>query len=102
MKLISTFYSSFCSACVGSAIGLFSLTFLFHTHTALADSHQSFTAWQAELRTEALSKGISADTFDMAFVGVAPITRVLELDRSQPEFTLTLDSYLNKVVSATR
>jgi membrane-bound lytic murein transglycosylase B len=102
MKIISTFYSNFRSACIRSAIGLFSITFLFQANIALADSHQSFTAWQAELRTEALSKGISADTFDTAFAGVAPITRVLELDRSQPEFTLTLDSYLNKVVSATR
>ncbi len=30
------------------------------------------------------------------------IKRVVELDRSQPEFTLTLNQYLNKVVSATR
>ncbi len=102
MKIISIFYSYFRSACFGSSIALFSLTFLFHGNTALADSHQSFGAWQAELRTEALSKGISADTFDTAFVGVAPITRVLELDRNQPEFTLTLDSYLKKVVSDTR
>ena len=69
---------------------------------ASADNHVSFSDWQAELRTEALSKGISANTFDTAFAGIAPIERVLELDRSQPEFTLTLENYLNKVVSATR
>ena len=102
MKIISTFYDNMRGICARGTTLLFSIVFLLHAHTALADSHQSFTAWQAELRTEALSKGISADTFDTAFVGVAPIARVLELDRSQPEFTLTLDSYLNKVVSATR
>ncbi len=102
MKIISTFYDNMLGICARGTTLLFSIVFLLHAHTALADSHQSFTAWQAELRTEALSKGISADTFDTAFVGVAPIARVLELDRSQPEFTLTLDSYLNKVVSATR
>ncbi len=102
MKIISTFYDNMRGICARGITLLFSIVFLLHAHTALADSHQSFTAWQAELRTEALSKGISADTFDTAFVGVAPIARVLELDRSQPEFTLTLDSYLNKVVSATR
>ena len=62
-----------------------------------ADKHISFSDWQAELRTEALNKGISAKTFDTAFAGIAPIERVLELDRSQPEFTLTLETYLNKV-----
>ena len=102
MKIISTFYDNMRGICARGTTLLFSIVFLLHAHTAFADSHQSFTAWQAELRTEALSKGISADTFDTAFVGVAPIARVLELDRSQPEFTLTLDSYLNKVVSATR
>ncbi|MGB0816949.1 MAG: lytic murein transglycosylase [Candidatus Puniceispirillaceae bacterium] len=70
--------------------------------SAIADNHISFSDWQAELRTEALNKGISAKTFDTAFAGIAPIERVLELDRSQPEFTLTLETYLNKVVSATR
>ena len=69
---------------------------------AYAESHQSFANWKAELRGEALSRGISAQTFDTAFIGVAPIERVIELDRSQPEFTLTLETYLNKVVSATR
>ena len=69
---------------------------------AKAESHQSFANWKAELRVEALAKGISAQTFDTAFVGVKPIERVIELDRSQPEFTLTLETYLNKVVSATR
>ena len=67
-----------------------------------ADNHISFSDWRAELRTEALAKGISVKTFDTAFAGIAPIERVLELDRSQPEFTLTLETYLNKVVSATR
>ena len=67
-----------------------------------ASTIPSFEAWQAELRTEALSKGISPDVFDTAFVGLQPIKRVIELDRSQPEFTMTLDTYLSKVVSNTR
>ena len=69
---------------------------------AKAESHQSFANWKAELRVEALAKGISAQIFDTAFDGVKRIERVIELDRSQPEFTLTLETYLNKVVSATR
>ncbi len=69
---------------------------------AWADTHQTFAEFTAGLRQEALSKGISADIFDTAFDGIAPIARVIELDRSQPEFTLSLDEYLTKVVSATR
>ena len=69
---------------------------------SFASTIPSFEAWQAELRTEALSKGISPDVFDTAFAGLQPIKRVIELDRSQPEFTMTLDTYLSKVVSNTR
>ena len=69
---------------------------------AFASTIPSFEAWQAELRAEALSKGISPDVFDTAFVGLQPIKRVIELDRSQPEFTMTLDTYLSKVVSNSR
>lgn len=63
---------------------------------------QSFEDWRAELRQEALSRGISAETFDRAFTGVAPIARVIELDRSQPEFTMTFQQYLERVVPQKR
>jgi len=83
---------------------LFICIYIFSTAVfpAFASTIPSFEAWQAELRTEALSKGISPDVFDTAFVGLQPIKRVIELDRSQPEFTMTLDNYLSKVVSNTR
>ena len=67
-----------------------------------ASAKQSFEEWQAELRTEVLSKGISSNVFDTAFADLQPIKRVIELDRSQPEFTMTLETYLTKVVSNTR
>ena len=61
-----------------------------------------FAKWRAELRAEALSEGISESIFDTAFLDVVPIPRVIELDRNQPEFTLTLATYLQKVVTDTR
>ena len=61
-----------------------------------------FQDWVGELRREALSKGISADTFDRAFAEVAPIERVIELDRRQPEFTQTFWQYLDKRVTLER
>ena len=69
---------------------------------AMASQSQSFEDWRAALRTEALAKGITDNVFDTAFSGVQPIERVIELDRRQPEFTMTLETYLSKVVSGTR
>ena len=63
---------------------------------------EEFDVWRGALRTEALANGISAALFDEAFQNVSPIARVIELDRNQPEFTLTLSTYLQKVVSRTR
>jgi membrane-bound lytic murein transglycosylase B len=69
--------------------------------TAMA-GQQSFEQWRADFRQEALGKGISAQTFDRAFKGVEPIARIIELDRKQPEFTLTLDEYVSRVVPKRR
>lgn len=67
-----------------------------------AANEQSFDVWRSGLRQEALADGISATTFDMAFAGVQPIPRIIELDRSQPEFTLTFPEYLERVVPQKR
>ncbi len=51
---------------------------------------------------DARAEGIKAQTLDAAFVGVAPLPRIIELDRKQPEFTLTFLEYLDRVVPQTR
>lgn len=61
-----------------------------------------FATWVSELRKEALGKGISGPVFDRAMRGAQPIPRVIELDRKQPEFSLTLDQYLDRVVNNAR
>jgi membrane-bound lytic murein transglycosylase B len=63
---------------------------------------QDFTVWLAELRAEALGQGISPATLDAALSGVEPIPRVIELDRSQPEGTLTFEQYMERVVPNSR
>ncbi|WP_119458699.1 lytic murein transglycosylase [Rhodospirillaceae bacterium SYSU D60014] len=63
---------------------------------------QSFGAWLEGLRQEALSRGIAPTTLQAALADVQPIPRVIELDRSQPEFTLTFDQYLERVVPESR
>lgn len=57
-----------------------------------------FDTWLGILRAEALAKGIRPETLDRALGGLTPIKRVIELDRRQPEFTLTFDQYLARVV----
>jgi membrane-bound lytic murein transglycosylase B len=61
-----------------------------------------FATWKKALRAEVVGKGIRGETFDKAFVNVAPIKRVIELDRRQPEFTLTFDQYFSRVVPKRR
>ncbi len=68
---------------------------------ALANS-QDFESWLMDLRREAQAKGITPRTLDEALTGVRPIDRVLELDRRQPEFTLTFRDYLARVVNDAR
>lgn len=58
----------------------------------------SFDTWLEGLRTEALAKGVSRNTVTAALDGIQPIPRVLELDRRQPETTMTLRQYLDRVV----
>jgi membrane-bound lytic murein transglycosylase B len=60
---------------------------------------QTFEVWLAELKAEALTLGISRATLDAAFEEVEPIPRVIELDRKQPEFTLTFQEYLTRVAT---
>jgi membrane-bound lytic murein transglycosylase B len=63
---------------------------------------QPFDRWLAELRAEARAKGISAGTVQSALSGIAPIPRIIELDRRQPEGTLTWAQYRDRVVAEPR
>ena len=62
----------------------------------------AFETWKSALKAEALSRGITESTFDSAFEGVQPIPRIIELDRRQPEFTLTFWNYMDRLVTDTR
>ncbi|MBK1697985.1 lytic murein transglycosylase [Rhodovibrio salinarum] len=63
---------------------------------------QPFEQWLQDLRDEARTQGIAASTLESALTDVAPVNRVIELDRQQPEFTQTFWSYLDKRVSEQR
>ncbi|MAD53944.1 MAG: lytic transglycosylase, partial [Idiomarinaceae bacterium] len=82
----------------------------FTAHVSAAQSEQSpvseqsdnveqkFQAYVDKLRSEALDQGYTKDTLDRAFAKVKYYQRAVELDKNQPEFKLTLDTYLPRVV----
>jgi membrane-bound lytic murein transglycosylase B len=81
---------------------VFALAAMMLPCAAVAQETRTFDAFLADVRTEALGRGIRAQTLDVALAGVTPLARVIELDRAQPEFTLTFEQYLNGRVTAAR
>ena len=67
-----------------------------------ASAETDFATWLAGVREEALTRGIRGATLDRALAGVHPLPRVLELDRAQPERTLSYAEYLKRVVTPGR
>ena len=65
-------------------------------------AEQEFSVWLEGVRTEARQRGLKAETISSSLSDIKPIPRVVELDRRQPEFTLTLEQYLSRVVNESR
>lgn len=63
---------------------------------------KDFPAFIQELEADAIARGIRAETARGALDGVEHIDKIIELDRKQPEFTFTLQQYLDRVVSKTK
>jgi len=59
-----------------------------------AENAVPFADWLKGFRAEAAKSGIPDSVLDTALGTVTPIPRVLELDRRQPEFMLTLWRYM--------
>jgi len=70
--------------------------------TRVAAAEADFATWLDGVRAEALKKGISDEVLGRALGLVAPIKRVIELDRRQPEFTMTLWRYFSWTVNDKR
>jgi len=59
-------------------------------------SDPAFAAWLAALRGDAVAAGIRPATIDAAFATIVAQPVVLERDRTQAEFTLTLGQYVDR------
>ncbi len=69
---------------------------------AFAAPSQDFAAWLDGVRREAIGSGLKQASVDGALKGVQPIPKVLELDRKQPERTLTFEEYIARSISQAR
>jgi len=70
---------------------------------AAARETEEFSAWLDALRVEARAAGISQQTLAVALSGIEePLSRVVDLDRKQPETTLSLQAYVAGRVSEKR
>ncbi|CAA7617943.1 lytic transglycosylase domain-containing protein [Magnetospirillum sp. UT-4] len=61
-----------------------------------------FAAWLKEVEAEAVGRGIRAETATAALAGVQHIDKVIELDRRQPEGTMSYAQYMERVVNPAR
>ena len=80
----------------------FTILVFFIVTTNLLSNELDYPVWLEKFKIRAEKSGISKKTIDETLNQVKIIPRVVELDRKQPEFTLTLSQYLNNVVSKKR
>ena len=58
-----------------------------------------FQNWLVDVRAEARDKGISESVISSALSNIEPVARILERDRKQSEYTITLSKYRKRVIT---
>jgi lytic murein transglycosylase len=62
----------------------------------------NFDAFKVQLWPQAQAKGITRATFDLAFKGITPDSRVLATLKRQPEYGKPIGDYVNSIASPSR
>lgn len=62
----------------------------------------AFASFLQELWPDARAKGVTRQTFDLAFAGVTPDPRIMPITQRQPEFGRPAGAYIASFVSKTR
>ena len=62
-------------------------------------ANDDFAQCKTRLAAKAVSQGVAKEVVDNAFSTITYVNRVIELDRSQPEFVTTFPSYYSKRVT---
>ncbi len=76
------------------------ITVMVFSSPAIAD--EKFDIWLNSFKKDAAQQGISTHTIEQAMAGVKPISRIIELDRKQPEGTITFQQYKTRVINDAR
>ncbi|TWB33762.1 lytic murein transglycosylase [Nitrospirillum viridazoti] len=66
------------------------------------EQQADFARWLEGVRQEAQAQGISKATLDLALANVQELPRVIDLDRKQPEGTVTFATYADRVLTKDR
>ncbi len=91
----TSFWLAFCASCLLSALVIASAQEPPPAPPPVFDE-----PWLAALRQEALTRGISQATVDLALANIVPEPLVVSRDRTQPELTQSLDAYLTQHLRA--
>jgi membrane-bound lytic murein transglycosylase B len=70
--------------------------------TAPAQVPPAFSAFLQELWPDARAKGVTRQTFDLAFAGVTPDPRIVPITQRQPEFGQSVGTYIANFASKSR
>ncbi|WP_417658548.1 lytic murein transglycosylase [Pseudidiomarina sp.] len=81
-----------------SAVVLLASPILLAQETAEEKGPEGFAAYVEAIKKEALADGYSESTLETAFANAEFYQRSVKADRNQPEFKLTLDTYLPRAV----
>jgi membrane-bound lytic murein transglycosylase B len=81
---------------------LLALVLLFFVATGARAADQPFDQWLEGVKLEARNRGISDAVIQASLGGLQPVSRVLDLDKSQPEFTMSFEDYLSRTVAPAR
>ena len=81
---------------------LFIIIFFFIIDKTVTADDIGFKIWIENFKNEAKEAGLSDNIINENLDNAKFIPRIIELDRKQPEFTLSLSEYLNKVVNKKR
>ena len=67
--------------------------------TRATAAEADFAAFLSSIRRDAIAQGIRANTVDAALGQTEYLPHVIELDRAQPEHTMTFAGFIEKVVT---
>ena len=81
---------------------LFTIKFLFFTSVFAIAANDDFYTWLIKYKKNAVKKGISHETVNIAFKNVKYLEQVIKYDRKQPEFYEDTITYISKRATSNR